>query len=118
MRSVRVANRTRGVMLGRSVKVADTFFTRLRGMLGRPPLEEGEGLLLMSTRGVHMYGMKTPLDVIFLNGSKTVCAMYEELAPGERTKVHGEAASALELPPGTIARTGTELGDRLELVEV
>lgn len=117
MRSVRVANRTREVMLGRDVKVADTFFTRLRGMLGRPPLKEGQGLLLVPTRGVHMYGMKTALDVVFLDGSNEVCAMYRELAPGERTKVHGEAASALELPPGTISRTGTELGDVVELVE-
>lgn len=117
MRSVRVANRTREVMLGGDVKVADTFFGRLRGMLGRPPLEEGQGLLLVPTRGVHMFGMKTALDVVFLDGSNTVCALYEELAPGERTKVHGEAGSALELPPGTIARTGTEVGDRLELVE-
>lgn len=117
MRSVRVANRTREVMLGRDVKVAESFLTRLRGLLWRPPLQEGQGLLLIPSRGVHMYGMKTALDVVFLDDDKKVCAVYEKLEPGQRTKVHREAWSALELPTGTVARTGTKMGDHVELVE-
>lgn len=112
-----MGNPPRGAVLGERVGVADGFWTRLRGLLGRPPLEEGEGLLLVSTQGVHMYGMRYPLDVLFLDRERRVVAAYRGLEPGARSRFHREARYALELPAGTIDRTGTEPGDPLEWAE-
>lgn len=117
MRHVEVRNAERGALLGDRVGVADGFWTRLRGLLGRPPLEEGEGLWIVPSRGVHMYGMKQPLDVALLDEERRVVATYHELEPWKRTRVHRDARSALELAPGTLARTGTEEGDRLDVTE-
>lgn len=89
-------------MLGTQVGIADTFWRRLRGLLGRPPLQAGEGLLLRPCRAVHMHGMKYPLDVIFLDRSGAVVAIYEHLAPGAKTRWHRPAYEALELPAGTL----------------
>lgn len=113
MRRVSVTNRTRGVSLGERVEVADGFWTRLRGLLGRSGLESGEGLLLTPCRGVHMMGMRFPLDVVLLDGDGRVAGLYPELAPGKRTRLHREARHALEVPAGTIERTGTREGDEL-----
>jgi len=117
MRTVRVVNTTRGFELARSAGVADGWWTRLRGLLGRPELEEGEGLLIRPCRGVHMYGMSYPIDVALIDRSGEVVAVYRELAPNTRSGWHGEAACALELPAGTLARTGTVVGDRVEWSE-
>ena len=112
-RRVRAMNVTKGTLLGSSVRVADGWWSRLRGLLGAPTLEAGEGLVLMPCKAVHMYGMKQSLDVVFVDAEGTVVALYSGLAPGQRTKVHRDSHSVFELPPSTIDATGTGLGDRV-----
>ncbi|HUP20175.1 MAG TPA: DUF192 domain-containing protein [Gemmatimonadota bacterium] len=109
----RVVNETRGKVLGTQVGLADRFWSRLRGLIGKKELEPGEGLILVPCRGVHMYGMTYPIDVAFADREGEIVALYRELAPGARTKMHTGARSAVELPPGTLAETGTMIGDRL-----
>lgn len=108
-----VMNETRGKVLGTRVDLADRFWPRLRGLLGRGSLEPGEGLILVPCRGVHMYGMTYPIDVAFAAPDGEVVALYRELAPGARTKMHREARAAIELPPGALAESGTRIGDRV-----
>lgn len=113
MRIVRVEDRDRGQVLGSAVGVADGWWRRLRGLLGRPGLQEGEGLLLTPCRAVHMLGMRFAIDVAFLAGDGRVVAVYDSLPPSGSTKWHREARHALELPAGTLARMGTVAGHRL-----
>jgi uncharacterized membrane protein (UPF0127 family) len=112
-RVVSATNTTRDTSLGTSVRVADGWWTRLRGLLGAPTLADGEGLVLIPCRAVHMYGMKQALDVVFTDRDGTVIALYPGLAPGQRTRVHKDSHSVFEVPPGTIEKTETELGDRI-----
>lgn len=107
-----------GVDLGDSVAVAGTFWNRLKGLLGAPPLRAGEGLLLDPCQAVHMYGMKQALDVAFVSGGGLVVAVYHDLRPGQRSKYHGKARQALELPVGTLRETGTRVGDQLVVEDV
>jgi uncharacterized membrane protein (UPF0127 family) len=58
-----------------------------------------------------MYGMSLILDVAFLDRTGLVVAVYPELRPGRRTRWHGMARDALELPAGTLAATRTSEGD-------
>ena len=114
MRELHVLNVTRGATLGDRVALADRWWLRMRGLLGRPPLAEGEGMLLSPCTAVHMRGMRYPLDVAILAGDGRVVALYPALAPGERTRWrHPGARSTLELPAGTLRRTGTAEGDVL-----
>ena len=116
MKRVLVRNVTRdGVHLGSDVGVANTFWTRLKGLLGAPPLQPGEGLLLEGCQAVHMFGMRQPLDVAFVGGEGQVIALYHDLRPGKRSKYHGAARQALELPVGTLRETDTRVGDVLTL---
>jgi uncharacterized membrane protein (UPF0127 family) len=112
MRRIEVANATRGSVLGAEVSVADRWWLRLRGLLGRAPLRRGEGLLLDPCRAVHMLGMSYPLDVVFVDEKLTVVATYHGLAPRARTGWHA-ARYALELPAGTLRDTETQQGDSL-----
>jgi uncharacterized membrane protein (UPF0127 family) len=114
MKRLTISNGTKARVLGDRVWLADGYWTRLRGLLGRAEIREGEGMLIAPSRGVHMYGMKYPLDVLLLDRGRRVVALYQELPPGGRTKVHREASYALELPVGAIARSETEEGDTLE----
>ncbi|HEY7473033.1 MAG TPA: DUF192 domain-containing protein [Gemmatimonadota bacterium] len=111
---VRVTNATRGRELGDRVILANWFWPRLRGLIARPRIERGEGLMIVPCRGVHMYLMTYPIDVALMDDAGSVVAMYRDLSPGTRTRWHRDARQALEVPAGTLAETHTTLGDRVQ----
>lgn len=113
MSAMRVVNASRSTILGTQVLLLDRWWKRLRGFLGRPAPVPGEGLILSPCRGIHMYGMRFPLDVVFIDNQGVVVALYPDLGPGTRTRLEGRAHHALELPKGQIRESGTELGDRV-----
>jgi uncharacterized protein len=118
MTTIRVLNRTRGTVLGTHVRLADSLPARARGFLFRPAPAAGEGILLSPSKAVHMFGMTFPLDVIFISGAGEVVATYRDLAPWRRSRLHGSALHALELPAGTVRATGTVVGDALSWATV
>jgi uncharacterized membrane protein (UPF0127 family) len=118
VRYLRAENPARRSILGTRIGLADHWWYRLRGLIGRSTLEPGEGLVLRPCRAVHMAWMSFPLDVAFLDRRGGVVATYHALAPGARTRWHSEALDALELPVGTLARTGTVNGDMIVYTEV
>lgn len=113
-RCLQVRNRTRDTVLGDRIAVADRFWSRLKGLVGRAGLDAGEGLLIEPSRGVHMYGMRFPLDVLLLDHDRRVRVGFPGLAPGQATGMRKGVRYALELPAGTIATSGTREGDVLE----
>lgn len=114
---VKVVNETRGSVLGDQIGMADSWWSRLKGLIGTDRLEPGQGLLIVPCRAVHMYGMSYPIDVAFLNTEGEVVAIYRGLAPGTRSKWHGEARCVLELPEGALGTSGTVPGDLLSWSE-
>jgi uncharacterized membrane protein (UPF0127 family) len=113
MSRIRVVNKTREGVLGTRVQVADRWWQRVRGFLGRGRPADGEGILLSPCRAVHMIGIGFPLDVVFIDREGVVQAVYPSLRPGRMTRFHRSAEYALELPAGTIASTGTVVADRI-----
>ncbi len=117
MSYVRVRNVDTGTDLGVRIRVADRWWARLRGLIGRAEPGPGEGLLLRPCQGVHMHWMRYPLDVIFLDPRGVVVATYPELRPWRFSGTHKEAECALEVRAGTLRDTGTDVGHRIELAE-
>ncbi len=110
-------NRTREIPLATSLAVADTHWTRLRGLLGMSPddFRNGRGLWIVPCHGVHTLGMAFPIDVVYLDRSLTVVHIQSELRPWRFAPVRPQAASVLELPSRTAVETGTTIGDRIEI---
>lgn len=111
MRIAILHNTTRGVDLAARCGVADSFWSRLRGLLGQPQLREGQGLLITPCRAVHMMGMKYAIDVVFLDREGRVVGLEPRLEPRAKSAWYPRARHALELPAGTVEATGTRLGD-------
>jgi hypothetical protein len=111
---VRAENVTRGHTLAARVAVADRPLARLRGLIGRPPLAAGEGLLIEPCSGIHTFFMGFAIDVVFLDAEGNVVAALGPVRPWRLTPIYPTATAALELPPGTVATTGTAAGDRIE----
>jgi uncharacterized membrane protein (UPF0127 family) len=113
MNEVRVTQDGSGIPVGSKVSVADSWWSRLRGLLARPPMKEGEGLLLLECGSVHTLGMGYPIDVAFLDADGKVVRSIDRLAPCRIGLGGPKAVHTLELPAGRLAETGTAPGARL-----
>jgi hypothetical protein len=86
-------------------------------LLSSPPLAEGEGLYLVPCRSIHMIGMKYAIDAVFVDAGGAVVGVVERIGPGKISPLFVRARGCLELPAGRIAASGTQVGDRLEMVD-
>jgi uncharacterized protein len=116
---IAAVNRTRGICLAENVRVARSHWTRLRGLIGteKSAFQPGQALWIVPCRGVHTLAMHYPLDVIYLDQSGYVVDLKAGVKPWRFAPVHLRAASVLELPSGVIQRTGTVIGDQIEIVQ-
>lgn len=108
-------NLTRKRVLMDSGRIARSFLARGRGLLGHPPLRGGQGLALVPGSWIHTLFMPAAIDVLYLDREGRVVRMSREMPPWRIGPWVRRARWVLELPPGTIRRTGTEVGDRVEL---
>jgi len=110
-------NRTRRAHLATALAVADTHWTRLRGLLGlgSNDFRNGSGLWIVPCHGVHTLGMGFPIDVLYLDRGLKVVDLRPEVRPWRFTPVLRHATSVLELPCGTAAETNTAVGDTIEI---
>ena len=110
---LRVANITRGMVLANRMEVADTSPKRNKGLLGRNSLAPGEALWIVPCDSVHTFGMRFPIDLIYLDRNNRIKKLCLEV-PAWRVSACLTAHSIIELPAGTIRDTGTRAGDVLE----
>ena len=86
---------------------------RMRGLLRRPPLIAGQGLLIDPCPSVHTLGMGYALDIVFLDANYRVLRRMENLAP-LRWAACANARATLELAPGALSALNLNVGDLIE----
>lgn len=118
MQEMTVFNETRSRPLCSRAGYANHFFSRLKGLLGKTQMHEGEGLIIVPCNMVHSIGMRMTIDVLFLNQANQVVYRMEKMLPNRFSPHVKEACYVIELPPGMIAESGTELGDNILCQEV
>src|SRR4029077_19139895 len=119
-RPLYVYNKTRETFVATETVLADSYIRRLVGLLGKTKrwAQLGRGLWIVPSQGVHTIGMMFPIDLIFLSKEKQVVHVEEYVRPFRISTVSLKATSVLELPPHTIYRSGTQVGDKLEIAPV
>ena len=96
--------------------VADNPWTRLKGLLGRRGLDDGEGLLIRPTGSIHMFFMRFPIDAVFLDRELRVLKVVPHLKPWRMAARRG-AKQVLEMAAGEAERRGLEPGTQVVLRE-
>jgi uncharacterized protein len=118
-------NVSRDTVLAAELETAGSLWGKFMGLMGRPSsaLPSGRGLWLPASNGIHMMFMRMPIDAVFVSkpdasGARSVRSVHRSLRAwtGLVPLVRG-ADGVLELPVGTIDATGTQVGDRVEVVE-
>lgn len=89
---------------------ACTFFRRLRGLHGVPPLGPTDALIIRPCKAIHTFGLDEPIDVIFMDGNGTIL-MVSTVKP-KRAMLCLKGAVAVEMAAGTAERVNLAVGQK------
>jgi uncharacterized membrane protein (UPF0127 family) len=112
-----VHNSDRGTVLGEAIEVAESAVGRVKGLLGRECLEDGQGLLFNHCSSLHTFFMHFPIDVLFMDKKGKVLKSAPGVKPFKLVAAPLKAQYALELPVGSISKSQTKVGDKLDFQE-
>lgn len=107
-------NVTQNSILADHGRIADSFFRRLKGLLGTTSLPGGQGLLIRPCNSVHTFGMRYSIDVLFVGKDNRIQKIVPAM-PSGRIAVSSGSAYVIELPAGTVQTTNTKTGDQLQI---
>lgn len=110
-----VENVTRDTVLVDDGRVANTYWTRLKGLIGVRELDPGDGLMILPSNSIHCMFMSIPIDVLYVDRDDRIVAMDPEMKPWRIGRLYRRSRYVLELPAGTLARTNTAVGDQLHV---
>ncbi len=112
---MKIINITRNIVLADNAAMADTALTRLRGLLGRNGLKEGEALVIRPSNSIHMFFMCFAIDALFVDKCDHVVAARKNMRPWSVSPVFWKSFYVIELAAGVIDATGTSTGDEIML---
>ncbi|HYA35152.1 MAG TPA: DUF192 domain-containing protein [Candidatus Binataceae bacterium] len=117
-----IFNQTRNTWLCESLEQARGIAEQGRGLLGRDRLEPRTGMLFenesfLPMMWMHMFFMRFAIDIVFLDRDNRVLRINHSLKPWRLSSMVWRARRALELEAGAAIRSGTSIGDSLELRE-
>lgn len=116
--SMKLINKTKNVEVADSVRVANTFFKRAKGLLGERELSRGSALWIQGSRladcnSIHTWFMRFAIDAVFVDKNLVVKAVHHNLTPWRVTWPAIGAKSVFELPSGTLSERPVDIGDQL-----
>ena len=87
-----------------NVSIADSFFSRLKGLMGKSNIDDNIGLIIRPCKSIHTFFMKFNIDVIFIDGNSKVVDVYIDLAPWRISKIYKDAKFVIEGKSGSFAK--------------
>lgn len=108
---MKILNLTRNTTISQNTKVASSFLARMVGLLNRDSLSEGEGLVITHCQQIHMFCMRFPIDVIFVDKNNVIVGLVKNIRPSAVSPIFWKADRAIELPVATIEKSYSQLND-------
>ena len=112
-REVFVYNKSKETFLSFRVGVADSFLSRMIGLLGKRSLKPDGGVWIVPANSIHTVGMLFPFDLVMVDKNFRVVSLKEMVRPFCIVLPKLRAYSVIELPAHAIFRSRTEVGDQL-----
>jgi uncharacterized protein len=117
MSYVFLINKSKGIDLGK-LDLADSFLSRFMGLMFRKNPEKGLILKLPSSRSrrgsaIHMFFMRFPLDIIFLDADKKIVDMVS-IKPWKTYTPKAPSKYVIELEEDSINKYKLEIGDEMD----
>lgn len=97
-----------------NVVIADRFFSRLKGLMGKNTIEDEEGLLIRPCNSIHTFFMKFNLDIAFIDNNFMVLEIYRDLAPNKLSKIYKKSKFVIESKTGSLYKL--KKGEQIQIV--
>ncbi len=110
-----LTNSTQSRTLTQNLVVADNLFQRMKGLLGKSHLKEGEMLWILRCNSIHTFFMKFPIDCVFLNKQMSVCSIQSHVKPWRLVLPIFKATSVIEMEAGKALQFNIQIGDQLHV---
>lgn len=115
---IKIINKDTNKIIAEKVLVANSFWTRFKGLMLKTNLKDYDGILLYPCKAIHMLFMFISIDVIFMDINKKIIAIYSNLIPWiSYTRYHTDAFYTLELRPGSISQNNLKIGNNLDFID-
>ena len=111
---MKIINKSTKKIIATDVRIASSLRDQTFGMIR---YKKPQALRIKTRFGIHTFFMKYPIDLLILDNTNTVVAMKEQLKPNAFFLWNIRYNTVLELEKGTITRTKTAIGDRLEYID-
>lgn len=95
------------------IEVAENFFSKAAGLIGKKNLPEKTGLLIMKCKGIHTFFMRFPIDVVFINSNNKVVKIIENLKPWRMPMPVLSSKFVLEFPSGLLKLYLIQINDKI-----
>lgn len=112
---MKIINKTKNTVLAENAIIADTPFTRSKGLLGRKELPSKEALIIIPCNSIHTFFMRFSIDVLFVGAGNKIVGIKNGLKPWRLGPIYWRARFAIELPLGTIRESLSSIGDEVSL---
>jgi uncharacterized protein len=114
MRAMNLSNDTE---IANKITKAHSFLKRLKGLMFTKSLPEGHGLHIQPCRSIHTFFMNYSIDVLYLNKDFEIVGLDEKLEPAKMGPLYKNGHSVLELPAGTVQKSGTKVGHKIKIIK-
>jgi len=111
-----IKNLTKKTVLTKKTRLCRSVFSKAVGLMFSSGLDDKSIVFVFGrekTVSLHMLFVLFPIDVIFLNKSKKVVEIKENLRPWSFYVPRNKAIYVVEAPAGTARKSSTAVGDRI-----
>lgn len=105
-------NETTGQIIAGNLKMKDSFFSRLVGLLGCSGLRQDEGIVLKPCNQIHTMFMRFSIDVLFVSRDFKVLHVIENMGPWRFSPLLLKSLYTVEVAAGTL-KGGVKVGDKV-----
>lgn len=100
-------------VLLKKCRIADTFFSRLMGLMGKKQIPQDEAIVFPRCNSIHTFFMRFPIDVIFVSAEGKVVALSEAVGPWRLILPKARVKHTIEMRAARAKELGISVGDTL-----
>lgn len=108
-----IINTSNGEIISKAAYLADKFWLRFKGLLGKRNMRDDEALIIYPCSMVHTLGMKMDIDVLFINDKGEIIYIIEKMLPGNISPMVKKARCVIEMAAGKVANSNIAVGHTL-----
>lgn len=103
-------------LLIENLELAESFFARGKGLLGRKSLEASSALWIKPCNNIHTCFMNFAIDVIFVNKKMEIVKIASDTKPYKIVGPFWKSSSVIETAAGCAQKWNLQVGDQLYVV--